>query len=231
MKIIEWIIKYMNKTLYGEIHYIIENKANYLNFQNSAEAREWGTKYYSQWGNKYKSTMRVAQNVVYPSSCTNVIEYYCGYSYSQINQYLRIQDKYKFGKYKEMADILCMVLCFAPRIPSDIVVYRMVCDEFIEMLIEYNKMECPIPITEKGFMSTSLLKTIAKQNEPYAARNNILKIYVPADTIGVYVNAVTRRSEEEMLLMPNMSLGLAAYPYNDLEIEKIVYECKLMKSY
>lgn len=80
-------------------------------------------------------------------------------------------------------------------------------------------------------MSTSLLKDIANENEPYAAENNLLKIFVPKDTIGIYVNAVTRRNEEEMLLFPNMYLGLVSYPYKEEEIRKIIYECKLIKLY
>ncbi len=80
-------------------------------------------------------------------------------------------------------------------------------------------------------MSTSLIKDIVDQEESYAAENNLLKIYVEKGTIGVYVNAVTKRSEEEMLLFPNMYLGLIGYPYNDKESGKIIYECKLIKFY
>lgn len=69
-------------------------------------------------------------------------------------------------------------------------------------------------------MSTSLLKNIANENEPYAAESNLLKIFVPKDTIGVYVNAVTKRSEEEMLLFPNMFFGLISYPYKDQNTKK-----------
>ena len=45
--------------------------------------------------------------------------------------------------------------------------------------------------------------------------------------MGVYVNAITRRREEEILLFPSMYLGLANYPYRDESISKMVYECKL----
>ena len=55
-------------------------------------------------------------------------------------------------------------------------------------------------------MSTSLLKNIANETESYVSQNNLLKIFVPKDTIGVYVNAVTSRSEGKMLLFPNMYL-------------------------
>ena len=59
-------------------------------------------------------------------------------------------------------------------------------------------------------------------------RLNLLKIYVPKDTVGIYVNAITRRSEEEMLLFPNMFLALLSYPYKDYETGKIIFECGLV---
>lgn len=95
-------------------------------------------------------------------------------------------------------------------------------------MIEQNKQDIPTPIQEKGFMSTSLIKDIVNENEAYAAEKNVLKIYVEQSTIGIYVNSVTRRSEEEMLLFPNMHLGLSDYPHKDIDSGKIVYECKLI---
>lgn len=72
---------------------------------------------------------------------------------------------------------------------------------------------------------------IANQNEPYAVTKNLLKIFAPKDTVGIYINAVTRSSEEEMLLFPNMYLGLISYPYKDKETGKMIYECELIKYY
>lgn len=80
-------------------------------------------------------------------------------------------------------------------------------------------------------MSTSLLRDIVYADGAYACENNLLKIYVESDTIGIYVNAITKRSEEEMLLFPNMYLALTNYPYRDDEVNKMVYECKLIKFY
>ena len=51
------------------------------------------------------------------------------------------------------------------------------------------------PIQENGFMSTSLLKNISNEYEPYAVTNNLLKIFVPNGTAGLYLNSVSRRSE------------------------------------
>lgn len=40
------------------------------------------------------------------------------------------------------ADILSNVLCSVPRIPHDLLLYRMVNDEFIDMLIEKIDKSC-----------------------------------------------------------------------------------------
>ncbi|MFG6326268.1 MAG: ADP-ribosyltransferase [Lachnospiraceae bacterium] len=163
--------------------------------------------------------------------CGAPLECYCGYSYRQINKFLRYEEDDDYHTYREMSDILSIVLSSAPRISHDVVLYRIVNDEFINMFIEKNKQTLSTPIQEKGFMSTSLLNSIANENEPYASEKNLLKIFVPKNTIGVYVNAVTSRSEEEMLLFPNMYLALVFYPYKDEETGKIVYECILIKMY
>lgn len=64
-------------------------------------------------------------------------------------------------------------------------------------------------------MSTSLLKRIVEENEGYTENKNLLKIFVPKDTIGGYVNVVQSRDEQEMLLLCGMKLALSSYPYID----------------
>ncbi|MEC1695992.1 ADP-ribosyltransferase [Schinkia azotoformans] len=225
------IIKMMNKKRYGEIHWSIDKKKEYREFQNATEAQDWGMAHYKNWADQYMKVMQMAKNIVKNSLYIAPLECYCGYSYRQINEFLRYDSDNENHTYRELSDILSIVLCSAPRVPCNLVLYRMVNDEFINMLVAENKRDIPTPVHEKGFMSTSLLKNIANEDEPYAAENNLLKIYVPKDTSGVYVNAVTRRSEEEMLLSPNMFLGLASYPYYDQESGKKVFECQLINFY
>lgn len=220
-----------NKIKYGEISYPITHKESYLEFNSPQKARSWGMSHYEQWSKLYKRQMEFAEQVIKTSLCTAPIECYCGESYRNINEYLRQGIDTKNNLYRELSDILSLVLCSAPKIPCNLVLYRMVNDDFIHILIEKNKQSTPCPAQEMGFMSTSLLKSITNQSEAYAAEKNLLKIYVPKDTIGIYVNAVTKRSEEEILLLPGMFLGLAAYPYQDKETGKTIYECNLLAFY
>lgn len=230
-KFLDWILNMINEHCYGKLSWNIDDKKEYLEFKNQEEARSWGIEHYKDWADKYKRVMQMSKMAIKGSLCDAPLECYCGYSYRQINEFLRYEKDDEYHTYRELADILSIVLCSAPRVPHDLVLYRMVNDEFIKVLIEKNKQALPIPIQEKGFMSTSLLKNIANETESYASQNNILKIFVPKDTIGVYVDAITSRSEEEMLLFPNMYLGLVSYPYKDEETGKMMFECQLIKMY
>lgn len=221
----------MNKKRYGEIYWSIDKKEEYREFQNANEAQEWGMTLYRNWAEQYMKVMKMAGSMVKSGLYSAPLECYCGYLYRQINKFLRYDRDDQNHTYRELSHILSIVLCSAPRIPCNLVLYRMVNDEFINMLVAENKSDMPTPIQERGFMSTSLLKNIINVDEPYAAEKNLLKIYIPKDTIGVYVNAVTTRNEEEMLLCPNMFLGLASYPYYDQESGKNVYECQLINTY
>lgn len=227
-KLVDWVLKMVNERHYGKLSWSVDNKDEYLSFQNSTDSNLWGMKCYKDWAEQYKKIMYTSKSVVKESLCSAPIECYCGYKFRQINEFMRYKKDDEYHTYRELADILSIVLCSAPKVPNNLVLYRMVNDEFINRLIEKNKQELPVPIQEKGFMSTSLIKDIANQTESYASQNNLLKIFVPKDTIGVYVNAVTSRSEEEMLLSPNMFLALISYPYLDKETCKRIFECKLI---
>lgn len=230
-KFLDWILNMINEHCYGKLSWNIDDKKEYLEFKNQEEARSWGIEHYKNWADKYKRVMQMSKMAIKGSLCDAPLECYCGYSYRQINEFLRYEKDDEYHTYRELADILSIVLCSAPRVPHDLVLYRMVNDEFIKVLIEKNKQALPTPIQEKGFMSTSLLKNIANETESYASQNNILKIFVPKDTIGVYVDAITSRGEEEMLLFPNMYLGLVSYPYKDEETGKMMFEYQLIKMY
>jgi hypothetical protein len=212
---------------YGELNYSIKDKHLYKEFKKVSDAESWGVKYYKEWAEKYKEIMRVSGEIMSMSISNSSIECYCGNSYREINEYLRFEKDSESNKYRELSHILTIVLCSAPRIPEYIVVYRLVCDAFVEELISKNK-NLYIPTQEKGFISTSLVPGITNSEEGYACHKNLLKIYVPKNTVGVYVNTVTSRSEQEILLAPNGFLGMASYPYEDKGLDKTVYECQLI---
>lgn len=215
------------KIKYGDLQRSVDNKSDYYEFTSIDEATKWGMKFYQEWADKYQKTMKTAKGILTDPMITSPIECYCGYSYRQINSHLRFGNESNY-LYKEMANLLTILLCNAPRIPCDIIAYRLVCSQFIESLISHNKKTPSTPVQEKGFMSTGLLSDIVNREEAYAKEEHLLKIYIPKNTIGLYVNAITCRAEQEIMITTNSYLALVEYPYKDSVLNKIVYECKLI---
>lgn len=216
---------------YGELNWNINDKKAYREFLTAGEATDWGDFYYKDWAASYKRVFSLSKEFIKGSLADSPIECYCGYSFRQINQFLRYDIDSEFNTYRELADILAIALCSAPRIPFNLVVYRLVCDEFIKELIEKNRNSRPQPVQERGFMSTGLLKDIVNSQEPYSSERNLLKIYVDKKSVGLYVNSVTPRSEQEILFPPKAYLALIEYPYRDVSCGKTIYECKLINFY
>lgn len=222
----DYMTNIKNEKSYGKLNYSVEEPQLYREFKTCEEAQAWGFSYYNEWALHYKEVTLQSSYFLKAEFYAQPLEQYCGHLYKSINNFLRKDRDNTYYTNREFADILSLVLCTAPRIPFDLNVYRMVSDVFIEMLVEQNKRS--YAIQENGFMSTSLLKDIVNVQEPYAKEKNLLKIYVPKGTIGVYVNSVTKRNEEEMLLPTKLGLGLVSYPYEDVETGKIIWECKLL---
>ena len=228
VEIKKWISQMGNKIMYGELNSTIVDKSKYKEFLTVKECRKWG-EYYSNWAKRYKEVMSLTEKIKTQHSLeTSTVECYCGHSYREINKLLRSGSISDNKLYDKMADILIMTLCSAPRIPEDIVVYRVIDKSFIEDMIRHNKLSRPNPIQEKGFMSTSLLKNIVNTYSEAVGEPHLLKIYVPQNTIGIYVNSITKRDEEEILIAPNNYLWLIDYPYYDEGYSVKIFECQLV---
>lgn len=216
-----------NINKYGELNTIGLLSLDYFKeFKTDEDAQKWGELYYSYWAEQYKTSSKRIKTVLDNVINTDVIGHYCGYSYRQINNYLRYGfDDTKSKLYEKLSQNLISICSFAPLIPENIVVYRYPGDNVIEKIIKSNKKR--IPFQERGFLSTSLVKnTITKQME-YKQNKYLLKIYVPKNTIGFYVNPIVARDEQEMLIYPNNFLQLIKYPYFDEESKKTIFECYL----
>ncbi|MEE1076941.1 MAG: ADP-ribosyltransferase [Acutalibacteraceae bacterium] len=219
------------KCKYGKLLESNIDKSLYREFKDKNETREWGKNIYSSWSNEYKRVMGIVGH--YKGDTSNSlfnspIEFYCGHSHLHINNYMRGIGPDHNGIYRELSDIIKILLISAPRIPENIVLYRVVCDDFINEMIKLNKETNNTPVCEKGFISTSLLTDIVDLDEAYNNYDNLLKIYVDKGTVGLYVNCITNRAEEEILLMSNGYFRMIEYPYRDEETNKMIYECKLL---
>lgn len=204
------------------------DKTLYKSFNSREKAIEWGEIHYKDWKDHYSSLLSEMDYDHNKSHYYDAIDFYCGYKYRQINEYLRNNknDTTENKFIREYTDILMLLLYLSPRIPENIVLYRLVSEEFVKNFLE--KSNKGIPITESGFVSTSLSSDIVKiTNESYSGFNNLLKIYVEKGNVGLYTSIFAGRAEAEMLLPPNARFYLISKPYYDKSLEKQVYECKI----
>ena len=220
-----WIKRMINELEYGAINYNVEDKDSYYEFVDCEEAEKWGEEIYGDFSKRYKQVMNQSKNHLKGSLTSIPIECYCGYTYRQINSYLRGEHQDSDGTYRELSNLISIVICAAPRIPRDIIVYSMVCKKVFYDILKTNK-EKSYPYLEAGFLSTSLLKDIAYDEE----HNDgfLLKIYVNKGAKAIYVNKIANRSEEEVLFCGGVYLAMIDYPHVDMTTKKMMLECKLI---
>lgn len=225
---------FLNKVLFNVLYKEPYGKSNfscdqskYKRFNSVDKATAWAEKYYSEWSRKYEDIYGVGfhnnlDGCMIHSSSEDPIRFYCGYCGEKLNGYLRgasipLIDQTSFN------DALATLLLFSPRIPENIVLYRYVPDLVIELILQKNKKDCTY--VDKGFMSCSLLYD--PPNHDYFNYENVLEIYVDAQTVGVYTNLIEgcRRSEFEILILRNAHLYLIDYPYK--KGNRMVYPMRL----
>ena len=241
------IRRYIDICKCGKIHSDSINKSDYTEFETSRQYKVWGKKHSGSYLKKLEVKHKEA------------IEYYCGYGFRDINYYLRCIKPNDEGfntkelwinmasspdcknclhgiyttdppivNVKNQLDNLLDALSKASPINDNIVVYRAVDKTFIDTLIRSNKYSSCGSFVEKGFMSTSLDINIVKSI--YEEYRDILKIFIPKGSIGIYIDEIKSRGEAEFLLGPGHRISLIDYPsieHNDDRTWFIMYECKL----
>lgn len=203
------------------------DKASCHEFVSFNAAEAWGMNRYSPWAKTYKkvfslSTARYQEHS--PLRLEEPIELYCGYNYRETNDYLRNNIMPSaFPKVSFFAATLVTAILSAPTTDQNLVAYRQVSLSTIQAIMEARKNETIY--CEKGFLSVSLHKETCFENCGHEL--HVLKIYIPKDVPAVYVNAIVRRDEAELLLPPEMFLRLVADPYLDSSGKRI-YEVELL---
>ena len=121
------------------------------------------------------------------------------------------------------------MLLSAPRIPENIIVYRYISDNFVQELITNSKKNKWT--YDKGFLSTSLTDSIAKDEESH---EYLLEIYIKRGTIGAFVTSIADGGELEILLYPNCGLRIVERFISKPRLfrkkihKKLVYKCELL---
>lgn len=212
---------------YGELNKPVDEN-DFFEFTEEQDAQIWGENLYHNWGKDYERSVDIVKRATKEELTADSISCYCGNMHRAINEHLRYERDSKIHEILIMA--MTMAMSFAPRLDRSLIVYRLVSDEVIEQMIKSNKDE-NAPFHEKGFMSTSLVKSTICNNGDFLNYNNLLKIYVEKGEVGIYSNVIARRNEQEMIFMPNNYLGLIKYPYVDEDSGRKIFECRLISFY
>ena len=224
----------INRIKYGKIKRDL-NTNDYKSFSSEEQIAKW-INYYKSWAIKYNNAFKeinysngsFGEDTSFNLKISDPIKDYCGYYAQKINFYLRnnkfdISSENRTKIFIEIA-LLRREIYVSPRIPQNIVVYRMVPPEFTSKLISNNKKLVPVPTKEKGFMSTSLLEDIYKDDN-YKSYD-MLKIHVSKHYFALCATIISP-GENEMIFPPNCFLRLIDYPYEKNGHE--IFPCQLIE--
>ena len=213
---------------YGKIENLI-NESDYYEFFDKDDCNTWGKALDGKWAEEYKILQKRAERTKrYLLDCGWSVDFYAGNKFREMNEILRSEQESEWGYGYNVSLIreLYFQIIRAPQIGEKIVAYRYVCKEMIEEMISNNKKGKVYQ--EKGFLSTSLIKKACIANKMEYQSDFLLKIYIPENVYGVYVNLIAQRSEMELLLAPEYFLKMIKKPYWDEEAKAEVYEVELV---
>lgn len=217
------------KAEYGDVTVTII-KEDFREFKSIEEAEQWGHEKYRKWTENYKKIFNMTSQ--YKGRpllhIQDPADMYFGFKYREMNEILRIGKTENFTPDLPFyISNLTMAIFSAPVIGEKIVLYRQVSEKMIQEMISLNKREDCIPYEEKGFMSTSMVKSCCADN--CGNHDYMLKMYVDdiAPIHAIYANLIRTRNEEELLLPPGLFVKMAGYPYTDEETGKIIIEVRL----
>jgi hypothetical protein len=200
-------------------------------------AEAWGKKHYGDWSKRFREC-EPKDALGHPCSA---LRGHLGDRHRAINDHLRNDGNgtipYENSGTKDEIEELIATINEAPRVPENIIVYRVVAQSNTEEIIEASKSshEMDKGFHEKGFLSTSLISEPAPDIKADNSRNCLLRIYTPKNALGAYVYLATydRREEQEVLFLPNSYLRIINpkwwhCPFRREKIGKYqVYDCEL----
>lgn len=205
-----------------------ENKfCEYREIKTKEEAKKYQAEKYGDYCKQYINKTKVMFNYKYRmSEMGYYMEGYLGNTYSYINAYMRNEETNN-ERYNVLIDRLNELILCAPQIEEDIVVYRGVSQNTMNIIMAQSK-EYDGNYIEKAFMSTSLrLETVISEFPSYDC---IMKIYVSKGAFALGVDGIKDRDEEEMLFPEKQWLKFIDKKKNK-ETGKYIYEFELVNHY
>ena len=177
----------------------------YLSFKTENEAVSWANKYFSDW-----LPGLIDKDIRSENNIESAIKNYCGSSHVPVNRMLRSDrcNNIEYKEYLEGIDILKNEIN-KYELQDNILVYRFVTSNFLKSLCNSKIPRKNQMITDKGFMSTSLLYSSMNNFRQHRKCDCVLAIRLPKGTKGVYTGFLSHSLKEfEFILAPNTTIKI-----------------------
>lgn len=203
-------------------------KGKFREFHSDKEASEWAMNHFRLWINEMRSIKETScLNYNYTA---NLLDAYTSSLNVPINKLLRgceedLDEKQMKEYYEKISIVSNEISRFS--LQENIIVYRFTHKKLFKALFETSRMQKNNLFTEKGFMSTTLVRDLLVEFAKSHKYNCLLRLYLPKGTKGRYMQLTNRINEQEFLLPPNSTFKLLdkhlSYRY------KTIYDCILVK--
>lgn len=192
------------------------NKNNYIQIENENQALNHFKKhidYFIKIKDEYNyKTEQNLKNI----HRYNIIKYYKGFKYIDINRFLRGEQlennsEYNLNKIKISIDVITKELKNF-RLPFNVIVLRRVSNRFFnKTLLKGCKYKDGIEFTDKGFLSTSLntnINYLDTERHDYNSGKSLMILKVPKGISALYIEPVDDKGELELLLERGLKMKI-----------------------
>lgn len=169
-------------------------KPNYQKFKKTYTIDAW----YNKFKNFFPSYNSTDKDLI------DAITYYTGSLNNIINNHLRHHKQIDNIHLPYLEAMITKLPSF--HIPVNIIVYRYISKSLLKEMVTSSSLRKGTILQDKGFMSTTLLKSSVKHYREGRNQNILLIISVPSGTKGTYVSHLSTLSEYEIILAPNTKL-------------------------
>lgn len=205
----------------------VADKKQFKEFISSQEADDWGNNFYREWLEK----IQLLNGNIKNNNISNPLYLYTGNLYLPYNRFLRGQikpNKKQANIYsKDIETIKNEISKF--ELYENIIVYRYTYKTHFKKLFENSTPKVGEIFIEKGFASTTLVKSLLEDFAKKHRYKCLLKMYLPKGTKGVYIKFNDCLNEQEFLLPPNAKFVLNRKRLNFNLSFPIIYECELIE--
>lgn len=205
------------------------NRKIFKEFHTDQEANEWAMNYFGTWIKDMHSNKDSNDK----NNVANLLSKYTGNMNVAYNNFLRGYIKLDAKDTKEYCKKIAIIekeICkFA--LQENIIVYRYTRKNFFRNLFKSLNPKMGETFIEKGFMSTTLLPNLLKDfpKKNHHNCNCILKLYLPRETKGAYIEFDKGvLNEYEFLLPPNSTFKLIRKKFS-FKYWMPIYECLLLE--